>query len=43
MRLPVIEHHVPDVTDRQVQLAEGFPDLARGPAMTVQEAVAVLP
>ena len=32
----VIEYHVPDVPDRQVQLAEGFADLARGPAMTVE-------
>jgi hypothetical protein len=27
----VIEHDVSDVPDRQVQLAEGFPDFARGP------------
>jgi hypothetical protein len=33
----VIEHDVPDVPDRQVQLAEGFADLARGPAMTVEQ------
>ena len=33
----VIEHDVPDVPDRQVQLAEGFPDFARGPAMTVEQ------
>ena len=33
----VIEYDVPDVPDRQVQLAEGFPDLARGPAMAVEQ------
>ena len=33
----VMEHEVPDVPDRQVQLAEGFADLARGPAMTVEQ------
>ena len=33
----VIEHDVPDVPDRQVQLAEGFPDLARDPAMAVEQ------
>jgi hypothetical protein len=33
----VIEHDVPDVPDRQVQLAEGFPDLARGPAGAVEQ------
>jgi hypothetical protein len=33
----VIEHDVPDVPDRQVQLAEGFADLARDPAMTVEQ------
>ena len=33
----MVEHDVPDVPDRQVQLAEGFPDLARGPAMTVEQ------
>jgi hypothetical protein len=33
----VIEHDVPDVPDRQVQLAEGVPDLARGPAMAVEQ------
>ena len=33
----VIEHDVPDVPDRQVQLAEGFPDLARGPAMAAEQ------
>ena len=35
--LMVIEHDVPDVPDRQVQLAEGFPDLARSPAMAVEQ------
>jgi hypothetical protein len=33
----VIEYDVPDVPDRQVQLADGFPDLARGPAMVVEQ------
>jgi hypothetical protein len=33
----VIEYDVPDVPDRQVQLAEGLPDLARGPAMAVEQ------
>jgi hypothetical protein len=33
----VIEHDVPDVPDRQVQLADGFPDLARGPAVAVEQ------
>jgi hypothetical protein len=33
----VIEYDVPDVPDRQVQLAEGFADLARGPAMAVEQ------
>ena len=33
----VIEHDVPDVPDRQLQLAGGFPDFARGPAMTVEQ------
>jgi hypothetical protein len=33
----VIEYDVPDCPDRQVQLAEGFPDLARGPATAVQQ------
>ena len=32
----VIEYDVPDVPDRQVQLAEGFPDLARG-AVALQQ------
>jgi hypothetical protein len=27
IRLLVIEHDVPDIPDRQVQLADGFPDL----------------
>jgi hypothetical protein len=33
----LIEYDVPDVPDRQVQLAEGFADLARGPAMALQQ------
>jgi len=33
----VIEHDVPDVLDRQVQLGEGFPDLARSPVMAVDQ------
>jgi hypothetical protein len=33
----VIEYDVPDVPDRQVQLADGFPDLARGPAMAIEQ------
>ena len=33
----VIEHDVPDVPDRKVQLAEGLPDLPRGPAMAVEQ------
>jgi hypothetical protein len=35
--VPVIEHDVPDVLDGQLQLAEGFPDLTRGPAMAVEQ------
>jgi hypothetical protein len=37
IRLMVIEYDVPDVPDRQIQLAEGFPDLARGPALAVEQ------
>ena len=37
IRLPVIEYDVPDVPDRQVQLAEGFADLASSPAMAVDQ------
>ena len=37
IRLPVIEYDIPDVPDRQVQLAEGFADLARGPAVAVEQ------
>jgi len=33
----VIEHDVPDVPDRQVQLADGVPDFARGPAMAIEQ------
>jgi hypothetical protein len=37
IRLMVIEHDVPDVPDRQVQLAEGVPDFAYGPAVAVEQ------
>ena len=35
--LLVIEQDVPDVPDGQVQLAEGFPDFARGRMVAVEQ------